>query len=160
LPSWGYAGAHHPIRSYVCVDEVSQNETNGRYKLTNQPPLQRLHARRAALSTHDTEERLLESTSSFRCCFLCRGGWCNGSPAKPITWDITHLLNQGPRGNVITYQGLFDGQDPVSGIDSPGYVMMQSNLVLYTTAEPPSTPPSTKGDASSGRLVCRSYVSS
>jgi hypothetical protein len=63
--------------------------------------------------------------------FYGRNGWCDGQDVRPVIFDITADLMHEPGGsNEIAYFGLFRGGDP-SPQQTPGFIMMQSSLVLY-----------------------------
>jgi len=60
-----------------------------------------------------------------------RNGWCDGQNVRPWLTDVTaDLYAAGSRENVIEYLGLFDGAQP-NPQAVPGYIMMQSSLILY-----------------------------
>jgi hypothetical protein len=59
-----------------------------------------------------------------------RNGWCDGQDVKPWVVDVTAHLGPPGAENTIVYYGLFQGQDPQPQ-QQPGFIIMQSNLVLY-----------------------------
>lgn len=60
-----------------------------------------------------------------------RNGWCDGQNVRPWVVDVTKDLEpaQSNAQNVVEYLGLFEGHDPDPAA-IPGYIMMQSSLVL------------------------------
>lgn len=60
-----------------------------------------------------------------------RNGWCDGQNVRPWVADVTRDLKPagGNAQNVLEYVGLFEGHNPDPGA-TPGYIMMQSSLVL------------------------------
>ncbi len=60
-----------------------------------------------------------------------RGGWCDGQQVFPWVLDITTWLRQPGHHNSLTYSATFNGGLEPCQHDQPGYIMMQSSLVLY-----------------------------
>ena len=58
-----------------------------------------------------------------------RDGWCDGVNVPPHVFDVTKYVSKPGKENVLNYRGLFLGKDP-SPKATPGYIMMQSNLVF------------------------------
>lgn len=76
-----------------------------------------------------------------------RNGWCDGQDVKAWVADITaDVAPAEGTTNTIVYYGLLHGQDPQPQ-QPPGYILMQSNLVLYTSSGAEAGEgPGTKGD--------------
>ncbi len=62
-----------------------------------------------------------------------RGGWCDGQQVEPWVVDVTAWLSPAGRVNRVVYKGLYLGAEPGT-YGTPGYIMMQSSLVLYVAA--------------------------
>ncbi|KAK9835916.1 hypothetical protein WJX74_010910 [Apatococcus lobatus] len=63
-----------------------------------------------------------------------RNGWCDGQQVNPTVFDVTEEVANDGKLNNITYKGLFRGLDP-NPKGNPGYIMMQSSLILYLKSE-------------------------
>lgn len=65
-----------------------------------------------------------------------RNGWCDGQDVKPWVADVTAALAPTGAQNTVVYRGLFRGADPQPQQQQAGYIMMQANLVLYSSPVP------------------------
>lgn len=61
-----------------------------------------------------------------------RGGWCDGMPVQPVSFDITDSLELLGR-DVINFNGTNDGHapDPTPGVGRAAYIAFEAFLALY-----------------------------
>ncbi|KAK9821321.1 hypothetical protein WJX81_001912 [Elliptochloris bilobata] len=72
-----------------------------------------------------------------------RDGWCDGQQVRPWLADVTADLHapDGPP-NQVEYYGLYKGRSPQPQ-STPGFIMMQSNLVVYGSKDGDTEEPGT-----------------